>query len=214
MTSDASASRTPFPTATTRTRTGLHTTAGRSPTWRGAARRPRTRLGAGGGQAAREGEADRAGANRAVPGSGLVVEFDEFAGTGHGLRIAANRPYADGVVTGTARWTGASLRIQPDSPSSAITRRGVRHQDRQGDDHALKVGCPIVGFNDGGGARIQEGVVALGLSPTSSTGTSWPPGDPADLADHGRVRAGGLLAGHHGLHPDGGGHLAHVHHRP
>jgi propionyl-CoA carboxylase beta chain len=25
------------------------------------------------------------------------------------------------------------------------------------------VGCPIVGFNDGGGARIQEGVVALGL---------------------------------------------------
>src|SRR5262249_53016941 len=30
-------------------------------------------------------------------------------------------------------------------------------------DHALKVGCPIIGINDGGGARIQEGVVALGL---------------------------------------------------
>src|ERR1700727_1946087 len=30
-------------------------------------------------------------------------------------------------------------------------------------DHALKTGCPVVGINDGGGARIQEGVVALGL---------------------------------------------------
>ncbi len=30
-------------------------------------------------------------------------------------------------------------------------------------DHAMKTGCPVVGINDGGGARIQEGVVALGL---------------------------------------------------
>ena len=30
-------------------------------------------------------------------------------------------------------------------------------------DHAMKVGCPVVGFNDGGGARIEEGVVALAL---------------------------------------------------
>jgi len=27
----------------------------------------------------------------------------------------------------------------------------------------MKIGCPVVGINDGGGARIQEGVVALGL---------------------------------------------------
>ena len=27
----------------------------------------------------------------------------------------------------------------------------------------MKVGCPIVGINEGGGARIQEGVVSLGL---------------------------------------------------
>ncbi len=30
-------------------------------------------------------------------------------------------------------------------------------------DHAMKTGCPVVGISDGGGARIQEGVVALGL---------------------------------------------------
>ncbi|MGP3948745.1 acyl-CoA carboxylase subunit beta [Streptomyces sp. 7N604] len=28
-------------------------------------------------------------------------------------------------------------------------------------DHALKTGCPVIGLNDSGGARIQEGVVAL-----------------------------------------------------
>ena len=30
-------------------------------------------------------------------------------------------------------------------------------------DVAMKIGCPVIGINDGGGARIQEGVVALGL---------------------------------------------------
>ncbi len=30
-------------------------------------------------------------------------------------------------------------------------------------DHAIKTGCPVIGINDSGGARIQEGVVALGL---------------------------------------------------
>ena len=30
-------------------------------------------------------------------------------------------------------------------------------------DFAMKIGCPVVGINDSGGARIQEGVVSLGL---------------------------------------------------
>src|SRR5262249_55224507 len=29
-------------------------------------------------------------------------------------------------------------------------------------DHALKVGAPVIGINDSGGARIQEGVASLG----------------------------------------------------
>ena len=28
-------------------------------------------------------------------------------------------------------------------------------------DHAVKTGCPVVGINDSGGARIQEGVDSL-----------------------------------------------------
>ena len=30
-------------------------------------------------------------------------------------------------------------------------------------DLAAKIGCPVIGINDSGGARIQEGVVSLGL---------------------------------------------------
>ncbi|GAA2640844.1 hypothetical protein GCM10009863_67570 [Streptomyces axinellae] len=30
-------------------------------------------------------------------------------------------------------------------------------------DFALKNGCPVIGINDSGGARIQEGVSALGM---------------------------------------------------
>ena len=29
-------------------------------------------------------------------------------------------------------------------------------------DLAMKIGCPVIGLNDSGGARIQEGVVSLG----------------------------------------------------
>ena len=29
-------------------------------------------------------------------------------------------------------------------------------------DHAMKVGAPVIGLNDSGGARIQEGVASLG----------------------------------------------------
>ena len=29
-------------------------------------------------------------------------------------------------------------------------------------DLAAKTGCPMIGLNDSGGARIQEGVVSLG----------------------------------------------------
>ena len=61
-------------------------------------------------------------------------------------------------------------------------------------DLAAKIGCPIIGINDGGGARIQEGVVALGLygeifvRNVRSSGV-----DPADLADHGAVRGRGRV---------------------
>jgi propionyl-CoA carboxylase beta chain len=70
-------------------------------------------------------------------------------------------------------------------------------------DLAMKNGAPVVGLNDSGGARIQEGVVSLG--------------GYADifLRDHGAVRGRRrLFAGDYRLHPDGEEDELHVRHRP
>jgi propionyl-CoA carboxylase beta chain len=97
---------------------------------------------------------------------GSFVEFDEFArhrSTDFG--IDANRPYGDGVITGHGTIDGRQVCVF----SQDFTVFGGSLGEVYGEkivkvmDHALKVGCPIVGINDGGGARIQEGVVALGL---------------------------------------------------
>jgi propionyl-CoA carboxylase beta chain len=39
-------------------------------------------------------------------------------------------------------------------------------------DLAMQQGCPVIGLNDSGGARIQEGVRASPATPTSSCATS------------------------------------------
>ena len=56
-------------------------------------------------------------------------------------------------------------------------------------DLALKVGAPVVGLNDGAGARIQEGVVSLasygGIFHRNVLSSGV---DPADLGDPRPVR--------------------------
>jgi propionyl-CoA carboxylase beta chain len=97
---------------------------------------------------------------------GSFVEFDQFArhrATDFG--IGGNRPYGDGVITGHGTIDGRQVCVF----SQDFTVFGGSLGEVYGTkivkvmDHALKVGCPIIGINDGGGARIQEGVVALGL---------------------------------------------------
>src|SRR5262244_990215 len=98
--------------------------------------------------------------------AGSFTELDELArhrATDFGM--AANRPYGDGVVTGHGTIDGRPVCVF----SQDFTVFGGSLGEVYGEkivkvmDHALKVGCPIIGINDGGGARIQEGVVALGL---------------------------------------------------
>ena len=80
----------------------------------------------------------------------------------------------------------------------------------------MKVGAPVIGLNDSGGARIQEGVESLArlrrhLPPQHARERRR----PADQRHHGPVRRRRrVLARHHRLHPDGRGHELHVHHRP
>jgi propionyl-CoA carboxylase beta chain len=97
---------------------------------------------------------------------GSFVEFDELARhRAHDFGIARNRPYGDGVVTGIGLVDGRPVAVY----SHDFTVFGGSLGEVYGEkivkvmDHAMKTGCPVIGINDGGGARIQEGVVALGL---------------------------------------------------
>jgi propionyl-CoA carboxylase beta chain len=97
---------------------------------------------------------------------GSFVELDELArhrSTNFGLE--KNRPYGDGVVTGYGTVDGRPVCVF----SQDVTVFGGALGEVYGEkivkvmDLAIKTGRPIVGINEGGGARIQEGVVSLGL---------------------------------------------------
>nr|WP_243731901.1 acyl-CoA carboxylase subunit beta [Nocardioides ochotonae] len=97
---------------------------------------------------------------------GSFVEIDELArhrSTAFGLE--KTRPYGDGVVTGYGTVNGR----QVCAFSQDFTVFGGSLGEVYGEkitkimDMAMKTGSPLVGINEGAGARIQEGVVSLGL---------------------------------------------------
>ncbi len=97
---------------------------------------------------------------------GSFVELDELAkhrSTAFGLE--KNRPYGDGVITGFGTIDGRQTCVF----SQDFTIFGGSLGEVYGEkitkvmDLAIKTGCPIIGINEGAGARIQEGVVSLGL---------------------------------------------------
>jgi propionyl-CoA carboxylase beta chain len=97
---------------------------------------------------------------------GSFVELDELArhrSTNFGQE--RNRPYGDGVVTGYGTVDGRPVCVFAQdftvfggSLGEVFGAKIVKVMDL-----AMKMGCPVVGINDSGGARIQEGVVSLGL---------------------------------------------------
>jgi propionyl-CoA carboxylase beta chain len=97
---------------------------------------------------------------------GSFVELDELArhrSTAFGLE--KRRPYGDGVITGYGTIDGRQVCVF----SQDFTIFGGSLGEVYGEkitkvmDLAIKTGCPIIGINEGAGARIQEGVVSLGL---------------------------------------------------
>ncbi|HVX46425.1 MAG TPA: acyl-CoA carboxylase subunit beta [Mycobacteriales bacterium] len=97
---------------------------------------------------------------------GSFVELDELARhRSTNFNLPENRPYGDGVITGYGTIDGRQVCVF----SQDFTVFGGSLGEVYGEkivkvlDLALKTGCPIVGINEGGGARIQEGVVSLGL---------------------------------------------------
>ncbi len=74
-------------------------------------------------------------------------------------------PYGDGVVTGTGTVDGRTICVfsQDFSVFGGSLGEVFGQKVVKVMDVALQIGCPIVGINDSGGARIQEGVASLGL---------------------------------------------------
>ena len=93
------------------------------------------------------------------------VELDEFVRhRTHAFGMDAKRPYGDAVVTGFGTIHGRQVAVY----AQDFTVFGGSLGEVAGEkiikvmEHALKTGVPIIGILDSGGARIQEGVVALG----------------------------------------------------
>ena len=92
------------------------------------------------------------------------TELDEFArhrSTNFGMD--RKRPYTDGVITGVGAIHGRPVCVF----SQDVTIFGGSLGEVYGEkickiiDFAVKTGCPLIGINEGGGARIQEGVASL-----------------------------------------------------
>jgi len=96
---------------------------------------------------------------------GSFVEVDRFAVSQSMDLIAQNRRIlGDGVVTGHGTVEGRPVfvfahdfTVFGGSLGETFAAKVCKIMD-----HAMKVGAPVIGLNDSGGARIQEGVVSLG----------------------------------------------------
>ncbi|HIC61512.1 MAG TPA: methylmalonyl-CoA carboxyltransferase, partial [Marine Group III euryarchaeote] len=74
------------------------------------------------------------------------------------------RPDGDGVITGHGTINGRTVYVFAQDFTVFGGALGEAHAQKicKVMDMATKTGCPIIGLNDSGGARIQEGVVSLG----------------------------------------------------
>src|SRR5215472_1405099 len=92
------------------------------------------------------------------------VELDMLARhRAHGFGIEATRPLTDGVVTGWGTIDGRKVFVfaQDFTVFGGALGEVFAEKIHKVMDLAESVGCPMIGLNDGAGARIQEGVVSL-----------------------------------------------------
>jgi propionyl-CoA carboxylase beta chain len=98
---------------------------------------------------------------------GSFVEFDALAkhrSTNFGM--ASKKPLGDGVVAGYGTVDGREICVFAQDPTVFGGSLGETHGEKITKimDLAIKTGRPLIGLYDGGGARIQEGVVSLALA--------------------------------------------------
>src|SRR5664279_5471418 len=80
------------------------------------------------------------------------------------FEMQRNRPYGDAVVTGHGTIDGRRVCVfsQDFTVFGGSLGEVMAEKMCKVMDLAAKIGCPVIGINDSGGARIQEGVVSLG----------------------------------------------------
>ena len=96
---------------------------------------------------------------------GTFVEFDRFVThRSSDFGLDAQKFYGDGVVTGYGRIEGRLVYVfsQDFTVFGGSLSQAFAEKICKVMDHAVRNGAPVIGLNDSGGARIQEGVVSLG----------------------------------------------------
>jgi propionyl-CoA carboxylase beta chain len=96
---------------------------------------------------------------------GSFVELDAFVTSRAGDSTGAGEPFlGDGVVTGHGLIDGRLVFVfsQDFTVLGGSLSEACAGKISKVMDLAVSVGAPIIGLNDSGGARIQEGVAALG----------------------------------------------------
>jgi propionyl-CoA carboxylase beta chain len=95
---------------------------------------------------------------------GSFVELDRYVRhRTPDFGMLENRPYGDAVVTGYGTVFGRKVFVfsQDFTVFGGSLSEVFAEKICKVMDHAVKFGCPLIGINDSGGARIQEGVVSL-----------------------------------------------------
>jgi propionyl-CoA carboxylase beta chain len=82
----------------------------------------------------------------------------------HEFEMDKSRPWGDAVVTGHGTIDGRRVCVfsQDFTVFGGSLGEVMSEKMCKVMDLAAKIGCPVIGINDSGGARIQEGVVSLG----------------------------------------------------
>src|SRR5215211_3382312 len=82
----------------------------------------------------------------------------------HEFGMAESRPLGDAVVTGHGTIDGRRVAVfsQDFTVFGGSLGEVMSEKMCKVMDLAARIGCPVIGINDSGGARIQEGVVSLG----------------------------------------------------
>jgi acetyl-CoA carboxylase carboxyltransferase component len=113
--------------------------------------------------ALRPGDGARARIERLLDGGSFLEVGSQRQHRATTFGLDRRRPDSDGVVVGTGALDGRPLAVYAQDARVLGGSLGEAHADKiaRTITQAARGGVPVVGMNDSGGARIQEGVAAL-----------------------------------------------------